>query len=72
MRFDLIPMEELEIDQPGFKASKWRMTLINGELHEMSTCYEWIGGKWEGFVSIRKFGSRNNKKKSNPWLLCAA
>jgi hypothetical protein len=54
MQFDLIPAGELSIDQPDFKAGAWKPTIIDGEAWECSQCFEWIGGKWEGFVSIRR------------------
>ena len=40
------------IDQSDFVASKWMPT--TGRFAEYSVCYEWIGGKWEGFTSVRK------------------
>jgi hypothetical protein len=52
--FDLIPAAELLIDQPGFKAGVWRPATIRGERWETSQCFERVGGKWEGFVAIRK------------------
>jgi hypothetical protein len=52
--FDLIPANELRVDQPDFKASIWMRN--NGSDQRAawySVCYAWEGGKWEGFVSIR-------------------
>ena len=51
--FDLIPAGDLAVDQIDFKASKWKPTMIQGRAAEYSECFEWAGGKWEGFVSIR-------------------
>lgn len=56
--FDLIPAADLDVDQPDFKASKWRPTLIDGRPAEYSECYELVAGRWEGFVSIRRPKSR--------------
>jgi hypothetical protein len=52
--FSAIPAERLRIDNPDFKAGAWEPTRVRGEDCEMSLCFEWIGGKWEGFVAIRK------------------
>lgn len=54
MTFDLIPAAELRVDRPDFKAGAWKPTTIRGERWEASDCFELIGGRWEGFVSIRK------------------
>jgi hypothetical protein len=54
-QFDLIPADQLAIDQPTFKASAWkRNNSKHSRFQEYSECYEWVGGKWEGFVSVRE------------------
>jgi hypothetical protein len=64
MSFELIPAAELAVDRPDFKASIWKPTTIRGEAWEISQCFEWTGGKWEGFVSIRR--ARMSKRRSLP------
>jgi hypothetical protein len=52
--FDLIPAAELRIDRPDFKAGLWKPATIRGEPWDVCQCFEWTGGRWEGFVAIRK------------------
>jgi len=54
MDFDLVPAAELRIDQPDFKAGAWKPATIRGEPWEASQCFEFLAGRWEGFVSIRR------------------
>ena len=42
------------MDQPDYKATAWRPTAVGGKGGwEMCQHFTWIGGKWEGGVSIR-------------------
>ena len=43
---------ERRIDRSDFVASTWMPS--TGSFAEYSVCYEWLGGKWEGFVAVRK------------------
>lgn len=54
MTFDAIPAADLRVDQPDFKAGAWKPATIRGEPWEASECFELIGGRWEGFVAIRR------------------
>ena len=57
MRYDieteLKEGETWRIDQPNFKATSFTKTIARGRPALMSSCFEFVGGKWEGFVSIR-------------------
>jgi hypothetical protein len=59
--FDLIPANELRVDQPDFKASVWKRNTRGSQVEFYSECFEWSGAKWEGFVSVRL---RNDKPRT--------
>lgn len=46
-------LPDLAINHPDFKASGWRDDEARPG-QQFSVCYEFIGGKWEGFVSVRR------------------
>lgn len=39
-------------DARDFCHSPATLTIHAGDRYWMRTCYEWIGGRWEGFVSM--------------------
>lgn len=51
---------EFEIDQPDFKATRRQKGFHKDQEIEYRVCYELVGGKWEGFVSVR--GLRRHPK----------
>jgi hypothetical protein len=38
--------------ETGFARGPAEFTRHNGELYLIRTCFEWVCGKWEGFVSM--------------------
>lgn len=40
--------------EPGFAVEPAVRTIHNGKPYMIRTCYEWTGGKWEGFVSMKE------------------
>jgi len=51
--FSLIADDDLAIDQPTFKASKWK-PCRHEKFAEYSENFELVDGRWEGFVSVRR------------------
>jgi hypothetical protein len=51
-----IPPEGTTLIEPGFARGPARLTRRNGKLYLFRTCYEWVGWKWEGFVSMEAAG----------------
>lgn len=71
MTFNLIPRDEIEIDQPTFKASIWKSNDATGTFAntEFCECYTLVDGRWEGFVSVRARRPSRDKRKTLPRLL---
>lgn len=44
----------IETVSPGFRATAYVPTTINGEAWESAECFDYVDGRWEGFVSIRR------------------
>lgn len=42
------------IAQPDFRAEPAVLTWHDGKRYWVRTCYEFVGGKWEGFVSMQR------------------
>ena len=63
---DAIPPEGFEIDEPTFKATKRTLTMHGGRLNYLRTCYELIGGRWEGFTSLSAFGGKGPSREAKP------
>jgi hypothetical protein len=38
--------------EPGFARGPATFTRRDGELYLIRTCYEWVCGRWEGFVTM--------------------
>jgi hypothetical protein len=44
--------EGTELVEPGFAVGPIEVTKHNGRTYAIRTCYEWVAGRWEGFVSM--------------------
>lgn len=42
----------LRIDTPTFRATAWQAGEHNGRAMRWCACWEWEGGKWEGFTAM--------------------
>jgi hypothetical protein len=47
-----IAPEGTTLMEPGFARGPAEFTKRDGKLYLIRTCYEWVGGRWEGFVSM--------------------
>ena len=58
----LSPEGPWRIDEPDFKATEFKDSIVQGRQAKYSQCYEFVGGKWEGFVSIKFTECKNEKQ----------
>jgi hypothetical protein len=57
-----IPPEGTTLVEPGFARGPATFTRRDGELYLIRTCYEWVCGRWEGFVSME--GARDEAHRA--------
>jgi hypothetical protein len=43
---------DYRMNQADFKAEPWKQTVHNSKTVWISTCYDLIDGRWEGFVAM--------------------
>jgi len=55
------PPEGTTLVERGFARGPATLTRREGELYLIRTCYEWVCGRWEGFVSMEAAGSSGQR-----------